>query len=404
MAHRCRRRGIRGAGIHRLHTFCAVKTRVPLPHAHAHSTQHTGLTALCKLRSSVGARGSATLLALQLCTSMAAKRHMGLPADVTARLTMEHLPDRLGFDRPHHLGFEFIHIPKCGSSFILMLRNALPACKEKDCVCPKFSTLPCNSTDSASCSGHLRACGGSWAGWPSWHAPHGLLPRQNMAVVTLVREPISLATSLIMHHLTATNAAKHSQFIQTLLSEVRAAKSVEAAVPWYAACLRNKASVGSPKRDKFVVLKLNGSWSSHAQVCPNHFIPNIMSWFLLSHRATDRRAENSSIVLAAMPTTAFVSLASRVADVELAFFGLTGDWELSMCLFRRQVLGLLPSAQPAQSDVQNVLPGDHSVSRTLSEAAVAAIEEHNQRDLLLYKQVLLPRWRRNIVKYGCAAG
>lgn len=98
-----------------------------------------------------------------------------------------------GFGRLTSL--RFLHIPKTGTSFIIMLRNYLTACRDKDLTCagkrggtnPAY-LFPDDVTKAVeSCQGHLIACDFRY------HASFDPSPKWNYA--TLLREPVQHATS-----------------------------------------------------------------------------------------------------------------------------------------------------------------------------------------------------------------
>ena len=90
----------------------------------------------------------------------------------------------------------FMHIPKTGTSFILLLRNYLTACQLKDWTCPgdlggfDADVRPPKNVSSAtlSCNGRLIACDGR-----TYHA--GLRPRVGFNWVTLLRHPLDRTMS-----------------------------------------------------------------------------------------------------------------------------------------------------------------------------------------------------------------
>lgn len=120
--------------------------------------------------------------------------------------------------RPIPESFRFLHIPKTGTSFIIVLRNYLDACPVKHFSCPgvpggggdfinndsgkrekslfSFNVTQEEMTASRDCGGKLVACGA-----PAPNPRHSHLPWRNkekeVNVVTMLRDPLS---RLISHY------------------------------------------------------------------------------------------------------------------------------------------------------------------------------------------------------------
>lgn len=105
----------------------------------------------------------------------------------------------------------YIHIPKCGTSFLIVLRNYLDACKVKNFSCNAFSGgWSANGTEKQpffasrvlsmeqeTCSGHLIGCQSN-----IYHAQMQL-PFVSHNLITMLREPTArLVSNLEMRGVT----------------------------------------------------------------------------------------------------------------------------------------------------------------------------------------------------------
>lgn len=296
--------------------------------------------------------------------------------------------------------YQFIHIPKCGTSFILTLRNALAACTdEKDCVCShgsnhsmKLPTYSCQSYTDDTCGGALIACQRwKFANTRTWHMPLGANPRPRIhqySVVTMVREPVSLVISLLMH-----SVPKYAQRLSILREGMRSVGALEAAVKWYRECCTAQHAMNSSSVYGIAAPK----------ACSSHMVRDLQSYFLLAMQQQKDSGDAGLQALRAMPRARFVEHGRQLVSDSFQFVGITGQWQASMCLFYASVLGRSYDGSGRSHDesisLVNVRPGAGAAN--ISNASASCLAGLNALDRTLYHRVLFPMWRRKVAMSGC---
>lgn len=221
-------------------------------------------------------------------------------------------------------GLRFLHIPKTGTSFIIVLRNYLTACKIKDKTCsgqhggsdPKYLFAEGTPMYVESCNGALRqACNKK-----RYHDYYHTTGPSNY--VTLLRQPIEHAISGLSY----TNKLRASSGQEPM------------SVTDYVALISN------------IHVKMLSGYPVLSSVSPD--------------------------TLPGMLTLARQRLNSTV------FFGISDHWNTTICLFHKELNG--PGPRP--SEFVNARKTTEKTS--LSEAEMAVVQRATRYDAVLYEEAL----------------
>lgn len=269
----------------------------------------------------------------------------------------------------------FIHIPKCGTSFIITMRNYLDACTTKGYSCPgisggfKIVTDPDGSRREVpvfkqnytelegSCNGALPACekGKFHASWNYW----GKKPADN--VVTMLRTPL---TRLISHW--------HFKRWWDGLAEKDVREDMKGFSQFAEGCASNPPS--DPKSS-----------------CHYWVFPGSMAETQIKMLAGINQAKVQNV------TDEEYELARHRLFKEAAFFGITEMWTESVCTFHCELGGETDPSELLNSRDNGKLGSQEGDDNLISPAAREFLDRVMARENQLYsdaKAIFIERARR----------
>jgi hypothetical protein len=286
-------------------------------------------------------------------------------------------PANHDIDRPKprltkYPALHFIHIPKCGTSFLTTLRNYLDACTTKRYTCPggmggfRVDTLPNGTTvevpafdgnytvEEGNCNGALSSCSsyvfhGSWGYWKGKFPDGG--------VTTMLRTPL---TRLVSHYFFARRR------------EGNAGKDIRADAKVFSTLVEGCAENPGQNNSQ----------------CFYWLMPGSMAETTIKMLAGINQAKRREV------TDEDYQLARHRLFKEVAFFGITEMWTESVCTFHCELGGVTDPSELLNSRDNGKLGSKRGDEELLSPKAKAFMDKVMARENEIYadaKRVFLER-------------